>query len=94
MAAGTSGIAADGPVVSTDLFYDAAERHDGWRAAGARAVEMEAATLFRLAQRRGVHAGCALLVSDILAEEPVRIDDEALHDAELRLGALAVRALA
>jgi DeoD family purine-nucleoside phosphorylase len=85
---------ADGPVVSTDLFYDAQDRHEAWRAAGARAVEMEAATLFQLARRRGVQAGCALLVSDLLAgDRPVRIDPGALHAAELKLGSLAVQAL-
>jgi DeoD family purine-nucleoside phosphorylase len=84
----------DGPVVSTDLFYDAEDRHAGWRAAGARAVEMEAATLFVLARRRGVQAGCALLVSDTLSGGPVRIEPDALVAAELALGELALRALA
>jgi uridine phosphorylase len=85
--------AASGPVVSTDLFYDADGRHDGWRAAGARVVEMEAATLFVLAARRGAQAGCALFVSDTLTGGPVRISDEELHLAEQRLGELAVAAL-
>jgi uridine phosphorylase len=83
-----------GPVVSTDLFYDAEDREAGWRAAGALAVEMEAATLFALAARRGVAAGCALLVSDLLAGERARIDAAELHAAELRLGALALSAIA
>jgi len=90
----TVGRIPDGPVVSTDLFYNAEDRHAGWRAAGARAVEMEAATLFQLAQRRGVQAGCALLVSDTLIGEPVRIAPDLLHEAELSLGALAVQATA
>jgi uridine phosphorylase len=91
--AGAAVDAASGPVVSTDLFYDAGDRHDGWRQAGARVVEMEAATLFVLAARRGVQAGCALLVSDTLTGAPVRISEDALHLAEQRLGELAVAAL-
>jgi DeoD family purine-nucleoside phosphorylase len=89
----TVGKVSDGPVVSTDLFYGAEDREAGWREAGAIAVEMEAATLFTLAGRRGVEAGCALLVSDTLACGRARITPEALHEAELRLGELAVRAL-
>jgi purine-nucleoside phosphorylase len=86
--------AASGSVVSSDLFYDADDRHQRWRDAGARAVEMEAATLFILAERRQVEAGCALLVSDTLTGAPIRIDNDALHRAELALGELAVNALA
>lgn len=84
--------AAVGTVVSTDLFYDADGRVAAWRAAGALAVEMEAATIFTVAARRGVEAGCALLVSNVLGDDRY-IDAEALHAAELRLGALAVSAL-
>ncbi len=94
--AGPTGPAAPerGAIVSTDLFYDAEDRHDGWRSAGARAVEMEAATLFTLARRRGVLAGCAVLVSDTLTGGPVRIEPQALIEAEIRLGELAVHGLA
>ncbi|HXD67062.1 MAG TPA: hypothetical protein VNV17_20720 [Solirubrobacteraceae bacterium] len=91
-AAGTNG--RHGPVVSSDLFYDgpedAAER---WRAHGALAVEMVTATLFALAGRRGLRAGCALIVSDTVLPARRRIDAEGLHDAERRLGELAVAAL-
>ena len=84
-----------GAVVSSDLFYDAppgsAER---WRDEGVRAVEMETATLFALAARRGLRAGCALIVSDTVLPARTRIDAEALHDAERRLGELALAALA
>jgi uridine phosphorylase len=89
-----NGSAASGTVVSTDLFYDASDREPGWIAAGAIAVEMEAATIFTLATRRGVEAGCALLVSDLLTGERARIGDDALHAAEARLGELALTALA
>jgi DeoD family purine-nucleoside phosphorylase len=90
----TLGSIADGPVVSTDLFYDAEDREPGWVAAGAIAVEMEAATLFRLAERRGVEAGAVLVVSDRLVPERIRIGPDELHEGELRLGRLAAAALA
>ena len=82
-----------GPIVSTDLFYDAEDRIQSWIAAGALAGEMETATIFTVAARHGVEAGCALLVSNMLSGEPGYIEPEALHAAELRLGKLAVAAL-
>jgi DeoD family purine-nucleoside phosphorylase len=86
--------APHGSVVSSDLFYDAPEGSaERWRDQGARAVEMETATLFALAARRGLRAGCALIVSDLVLPERRRIDIEALHDAERRLGELALAAL-
>jgi DeoD family purine-nucleoside phosphorylase len=91
--ANDAGAAAQGPVVSTDLFYDADDRETGWREAGAVAVEMEAATLFALAARRGVQAGCVLIVSDLLFDSRVRIEPDDLQEAEVRLGQLALRAL-
>jgi DeoD family purine-nucleoside phosphorylase len=85
---------AEGPVVSSDLFYDADALMEGWVAAGAIAVEMEAATLFTLAALRGVQAACALLVSDTLTGlEFERIGEHELHEAERALGELAVRGL-
>jgi DeoD family purine-nucleoside phosphorylase len=83
-----------GPVVSTDLFYDGrAGLEERWRARGALAVEMEAATLFALARTRGFAAGAALIVSDLILPERRRIDADALRAAEHALGELAVRAL-
>ena len=80
-------------VASGDLFYDPdPERAPRWAAAGAVAVEMEAATLFTVARLRGVAAGCILTVSDLVAER-TRIADDELHAAELRLGEAAVAAL-
>ena len=75
-------------VASSDLFYDPdPSRRQRWAAAGAVAVEMEAATLFTVARLRGAAAGCVLLVSDELAgDEPRRIGDEALTQGELALG--------
>jgi DeoD family purine-nucleoside phosphorylase len=88
------GAAAVGPVASTDLFYD--DRRDpehDWLAAGALAVDMETATLFALAERRGLEAGSLLIVSDALFPERRRIADDDLHEAERRAGRLALRAL-
>ncbi len=91
-AAGPDGI--HGPIVTRDLFYDGPDgAEEEWRAQGALAVEMETATLFALAGRRGLRAGCALIVSDTVLPSRRRIDTEALHDAERRLGELALAAL-
>ena len=47
--------ASTGAVVSTDLFYDPTRRRaPAWAAAGALAIEMEAATVLRVARRRGL----------------------------------------
>jgi DeoD family purine-nucleoside phosphorylase len=86
--------AREGAVVSTDLFYDPRpEIEEAWRRDGALAVEMEAATLFAVASRRGVRAGCLLVVSDVLAGGRERIGDEALEEAGLELGRVGLRAL-
>jgi len=92
LAAG-EGNAHAGPVVSTDLFYDGTDQTD-WTERGAVAVEMETATLFALARRRRLRAASLLLVSDLLTPHRVRIDADALRDAERRLGEVAVRAIA
>ena len=84
---------AEGPVVTTDLFYDSRQLEDRWLLAGALAVEMEAATLFALAAQLGVEAAALLAVTDVLAPVRVRIWPEGLTRAESHLGALAVRAL-
>jgi purine-nucleoside phosphorylase len=91
-AAGPGGV--NGPIVSSDLFYDSPDgAEERWRAQGALAVEMETATLFALAARRGLRAGCALIVSDTVLPTRQHIDTEALHDAERRVGDLALAAL-
>lgn len=83
-------------IVTTDLFYDPdAARGERWVAAGAVAVEMEAAALLRVAERRGLRAGCLLAVTDLLAGlGRERIAEEALADAGRRLGDVAGAALA
>lgn len=86
-----------GAVASTDLFYEpTTRREDDWRAAGAIAVEMEAATIFAIGARRGIAVGCVLAVSDLIAAEQPRthIDDDALLIAAEAMGRLALRALA
>jgi uridine phosphorylase len=92
---GDAHVGATGAVVSTDLFYDTEPgTEERWRDDGALAVEMEAATLFALAARRGLKAGALLIVTDLLLGVRQRIDAEALHQAEHRLGEAAVAALA
>ena len=83
-----------GPIVTSDVFYDDRGLERGWSAAGALAVEMEAATLFTLAAARGVQAAALLVVSDIVLPERVRIGQDELRAAERRMGAAALRALA
>jgi purine-nucleoside phosphorylase len=86
--------APSGLIVSADLFYDPDPgRADRWRAAGAVAVEMEAATLFAVAARHELAAACICVVSDVLATHE-RIGDEALLAAEEELGRVAFAALA
>jgi uridine phosphorylase len=79
-------------VVSTDLFYDA--REVDWVERGAEVVEMEAATLLRLAEMRGVAAACVLAVTDVPEGGGMRrIDRDSLEAAGLRLGEVALAAL-
>ncbi|MDQ6607965.1 MAG: purine-nucleoside phosphorylase [Actinomycetota bacterium] len=92
--AAADGAARAGLVVSTDLFYDPARREQSWAAAGALAIEMETATLFALAASSELEAGSVLIVSDRVLPDRVRIDPDALRQAELRLGQVALRALA
>jgi DeoD family purine-nucleoside phosphorylase len=89
------GAAKSGCVVSTDLFYEGRPgREQEWLDAGALAVEMETATLFMLAERRGLQAGSLLLVSDLLLPARRRIAVDQLPAGEHRMGAVAARALA
>jgi len=55
-------------IATSDLFYDPREEAAAsWSERGAVAVEMEAATIFQIAARRGVAAACVLGVSDVVA---------------------------
>jgi len=82
-----------GPILTTDLFYDDRGLEQQWADAGALAVEMEAATLFALASARAVQAAALLVVSDLVLPQRVRIGQEALRAAERRMGEAALRAL-
>ncbi len=85
-----------GTVASTDLFYDPAAdaRQAAWVAAGALAVEMEAAAVLTLAAARGARAACLLAVTDLLAGgERERIGHDGYVAASERLGRVAVAAL-
>jgi uridine phosphorylase len=85
---------SSGRVVSTDLFYDVPPvQEQGWRRDGARAVEMETATLFALARSRPLRAASILAVSDVLSPARLRIAPTELEAAELRLGRAALTAL-
>jgi DeoD family purine-nucleoside phosphorylase len=81
-------------VVSTDLFYDPdPQREQDWRAQGAVAVEMEAATLFAVGERLGVSVGCVLAVSDLLSTQTRRhIDAAKLERAAEAMGRMALAA--
>jgi DeoD family purine-nucleoside phosphorylase len=82
-------------IVSTDLFYDSPERLDDWRAAGAVAVEMEAAALLAVAARHEVPAACVLMVTDELAGDGrVRMPHEEIEERAARLGEVGLAALA
>jgi uridine phosphorylase len=79
-------------IVTTDLFYGGDP--EGWRARGAVAVEMEAATIFTLGGALGMRTACVLAVTDTFPEgERQRIGDEQLAEAAERMGGLAAAAL-
>jgi DeoD family purine-nucleoside phosphorylase len=86
-----------GLIATSDLFYDREPGRSGaWRAAGALGVEMEAATLLRVGELRGVAVGCLLAVTDVFDAAGVRarIDAEGLLRAGERLGGVGAAALA
>jgi uridine phosphorylase len=86
-----------GTIVTSDLFYeDGTARLDAWRAAGALAVEMEAAALLATGRRRGVAIGCVLALTDALDGQPRRLGPEERREAGIaagRVGAAALGAL-
>jgi DeoD family purine-nucleoside phosphorylase len=88
--------ARTGAVASSDLFYDRDPRRvAAWADAGALAIEMEAATLLRVAELRGVRAGCVLVVTDVFERgERRRMEPDALALAAERLGEVGAAALA
>ncbi len=84
-----------GPIASSDAFYDPDTKQNGrWAKRGVLAVEMEAAAIFTIAAMRGVHAGCLLVVSDLIGEDRhERIGDEQLAAAIATMAALALKAV-
>jgi uridine phosphorylase len=78
-------------IVSSDLFYDPRDGQAAWVERGALAVEMEAATLFRVAALRGVEAACVVGVSDVPGGR--RADRETLEALGLRVGELGYAAV-
>ena len=84
-----------GPIVTSDLFYeDGPQRLDAWRAAGALAVEMEAAALFAIGRRRGVAVGAVVALTDLLAGRPARLGPQERSEAGIAAGRLGAGALA
>jgi uridine phosphorylase len=58
-----------GPIVSDDAYYAETEEYvREWEAAGILSVEMEAATVFTLARRKGLRAGAICTVDGNLVE--------------------------
>ncbi|MGM0590488.1 MAG: nucleoside phosphorylase [Halobacteriota archaeon] len=58
-----------GPIVTDDAFYAESEEYVAdWEAAGLLAIEMEAASVFALARRRGMCAGAICTVDGNLVE--------------------------
>jgi uridine phosphorylase len=94
----TDGGARPVAALSTDLFYDPhGNSVDGWLAAGADVVEMEAAALLAIAGRRGAAAAIVLAVTDLLVGSGGgrrRIEREQLEQAGLALGEAGWAALA
>jgi purine-nucleoside phosphorylase len=103
MALGASGLLAPDPdllgrlvaagarpatIASSDLFYDPREEATAsWTEHGAIAVEMEAATIFQIAARRGVAAACVLGVSDVAtANGTRRMSQDELAELGVRIG--------
>ena len=74
-------------IASSDLFYDPREEAAAWAERGAVAVEMEAATIFQIAARRGVAAACVLGVSDVPSTNGARrMSQDELAELGVRIG--------
>ena len=89
--------ARSGLIATSDLFYDPdPERARAWVRDGALAIEMEAATLLRVGELRGIAVGCLLAVTDTFDGdgERHRLDAAGVVTAGERLGQVASAALA
>jgi uridine phosphorylase len=82
-------------VATSDLFYDPREdAAAGWAERGAVAVEMEAATIFQVAARRGVAAACVLGVSHVASADGVSpMTDDEMAALGVRIGAAGYAAV-
>jgi uridine phosphorylase len=81
--------------VSTDLFYDPRDGQAGaWLGRGAVVVEMEAAAIFQVAQRRELPAACVLGVTDVPGSDgSERASAEEIEQIGLRVGEAGYAAL-
>lgn len=96
LAAAAGDGARRGAVLTTDVFYDhGLARARAWSSSGALAVEMEAATIFRVGELRGIRTACVLAVTDVFGPdgERTRIDEDGLVWVGERLGAVGAAAL-
>lgn len=85
-----------GTVATVDLFYDRGRsRARGLSTSRAIAIEMEAATILRVGELRGLRTACLLAVTDVFGGcgERHRIDDDGLVRAGEDLGRVAAAAL-
>jgi DeoD family purine-nucleoside phosphorylase len=95
LAAAAGDGARTGLVASTDVFYEPdPARPRAWAQAGALAVEMEAAAVLRVAQRRGIEAAVLLAVTDLLGSGGrERLDADGIVRAGEALGRVGAAAL-
>lgn len=82
-----------GTIVTTDLFYDSEDKEHDWAQEGVLAIEMETATLFTIAQNKGLQAASLLIITDLILPTRSRIAPDALIQEERRAGEIATTAL-
>lgn len=73
-----------GPIVTDDAYYAETEAYvDAWESAGLLAVEMEAASIFALARRKGLAAGAICTVDGnlVAGTQKGETEDEELPEA-------------
>lgn len=81
-----------GLTMSHDAFYRQPESWETWRARRVLAVEMEAATIFTVAAMRGLRAGAACLVVDVVGDRESWASDEAIAGGTAELVTLGLEA--
>ncbi|QCJ46130.1 nucleoside phosphorylase [Haloprofundus sp. MHR1] len=83
-----------GPIVSDDAFYNESDEYvEEWNAANLLAIEMEAATVFSLARRKGMRAGAICTVDGNLvkgtqkgADSDEELPEKAKNNVERAIG--------